>query len=760
MNVLLLRMNPSSLPPRISRRRFCGTAAVLGVLPFLPERAQAAEVAAVLPSGSAPAALDFPWFPSRLHAFVWRNWLLASPERMAAVVGARARDIRRLGRSLGLKPVKPFTVEERKRANLTLIRANWHLLPYPQLLALLGWDAEELAYTLREDDFFFHKLGLLKPQVETLRWAEPSEAQNRRAGEIARTVQVAFGKEPLEGRDRLFAFVDRLSRPPKPEASTPAASGPSAALRLGYSYFALYGDPLLDPALDPYPDGYLARLAQTGVNAVWLQGVLARLTPLPWTREKDIERRRTALRALVTRAARHGVKVYLYLNEPRTLRADSAVFTAHPDWKGTPDGEFRCVCTSVPEVRAGLREGVADLVRAVPGLGGFLTITASENPTNCWSHGRGGECPRCRARRPAEVIAEVNAAFLGGIRAAGGSQRLLAWDWGWADAWAEEVIRLLPEGATLMSVSEWGLPIERGGVKTTVGEYCLSAIGPGPRAKRHWAAAKARGLEVAAKVQFGVTWEIAAVPYLPVLENVARHAAALKEAGVGNLMLGWTLGGHPSPNLQAVAEIAAGGSLESLALRRHGPDHAGAAVEFWKACSAAYREFPFHGGTVYSAPLQMGPANPLWSKPTGFHAAMVGIPYDDLDAWRSVYPAEVFLGQLETVAAGFEAALTALRSAVPRWPAALAEEAGCIEAAAIHYASVANQARFVMARKVGDRESVRRIARAESVLAVRMHALQSRDARFGFEASNQYFYTPLDLVEKVVNAEWVERGER
>ena len=31
------------------------------------------------------------------------------------------------------------------------------------------------------------------------------------------------------------------------------------------------------------------------------------------------------------------------------------------------------------------------------------------------------------------------------------------------------------------------------------------------------------------------------------------------------------------------------------------------------------------------------------------------------------------------------------------------------------------------------------------------HAIQSRDSRIGFEASNQYYYVPLDLVEKVVN---------
>ena len=44
----------------------------------------------------------------------------------------------------------------------------------------------------------------------------------------------------------------------------------------------------------------------------------------------------------------------------------------------------------------------------MPELGGFFTITVSENLTNCWSHHQGGKCPRCKHRRPAEVVAEVS----------------------------------------------------------------------------------------------------------------------------------------------------------------------------------------------------------------------------------------------------------------------------------------------------------------------------------------------------------------
>ena len=35
--------------------------------------------------------------------------------------------------------------------------------------------------------------------------------------------------------------------------------------------------------------------------------------------------------------------------------------------------------------------------------------------------------------------------------------------------------------------------------------------------------------------------------------------------------------------------------------------------------------------------------------------------------------------------------------------------------------------------------------------ARRLHSLQSRDSRLGFEASNQYYYVPVDLAEKVIN---------
>jgi hypothetical protein len=749
---------------RISRRDFLSATALAlvaaaGSFPFAPWPGIASGSAPVLPVGSAPEPLEAAWFPSRLHAFVWRNWSLVPPTLLASVAGAKSEDMTNLGRSMGLEPARGLSPSLRRRAAITIIRRNWHLLPYDQLLSLLGWTPEEMAFTLREDDFLFEKLGGLKPNCPPLRWVEPTAAEAARAREISRVVRKRFPKGRLEGREPLFSFIENLGKP-VPSERRPIPGAASAPLRLGYSYYALYGDPLIDASLDPYPDGYLARVAAAGVNAVWLQGVLSRLSPVPWSDDDKIEHRRAALRDLAARAARHGVKVFLYLNEPRSQPTSSGLFDKNPGWRGVDENGYAALCTSSAGVRDALREAVADLCRAVPGLGGFFTITASENFTNCWSHGGGARCPRCQARRPAEVMAEVNAIFHEGIRAANGGQRLLAWDWGWGDDWAVDAIGRLPTGVELMSVSEWGLPIERGGVKSVVGEYSLSSIGPGPRALRHWAAARQRGLGVVAKIQCANSWELSAVPYLPVVENVALHAAALREAGVESMMLGWTLGGHPSPNLAAIVEIGSGGTLETLARRLYGDGQAQAAAAFWRECSGAFRQFPFNVGCVYFAPLQMGPAAPLWPAPTGYKACMVGTPYDDVEAWRGIYPAEVFAGQLEIVAAGFEAAAAKLSAAIPSPSSALAEELTFVEAAAIHFASVANQCRYVLVRRAGDAAVKVRFIEAEAVLAARLHALQSRDARLGFEASNQYYYIPLDLVEKVINCGWLASSLR
>ena len=356
----------------------------------------------------------------------------------------------------------------------------------------------------------------------------------------------------------------------------------------------------------------LSRLAHAGVNGVWLQAVLYKLAPFPWEPElsaRRLERLRN-LESLVARAAEHGIQVFLYLNEPRAK--PMRFFEKYPDMKGVVESDHAALCTSHPEVQEYLVDSVASVSQAVSRLGGFFTITASENLTNCWSHEAGANCPRCCKRTAADVIAEVNRLFSAGIQKAGSRARLLAWDWGWQDQWAEDIIGQLPPEVSLMSVSEWSLPIKRGGIKSTVGEYSISAVGPGPRALQNWELARQRGLRTIAKVQAGNTWELSAVPWIPAVGNVARHAVNLGNSQVDGLMLGWTLGGYPSPNLEVVSKAfssrSANQAMLDVADQRFGWKLAPMVVTAWREFSEAFGEFPFHIDVVYMAPLQLGPS--------------------------------------------------------------------------------------------------------------------------------------------------------
>jgi hypothetical protein len=721
-----------------------------------------------LPEGPAPDPLSFSHFPDRLHAFVWRNWELVPAERMARTVGAAPEDIVAIGRAMGLEGPPAITDDQRRRSYISVIRRNWHLLPYDQMLVLLDWTEEHLAYTLREDDFLYIKLGSLKPNAAPLRFEAPDGAAQAGARAIAAHMKAAFPAGVGVPEEPLFAFVDDLSQPPARQELRDVASGFDP--RFCYSYFALYGDPLLETEAGPFPDGYLARLKNAGVNGVWLHAVLYKLAPFPWdpALSAQHETRLENLRALVARAKGHGMGIYLYMNEPRAMPV--AFFEGRPELKGATAGDYAALCTSAPEVQRYMRESIAAVCRAVPDLAGFFTITASENFTNCWSHHKGGDCPRCGTRPPAEVIAEVNGIIRDGMTSANHAGQLLAWDWGWQDSWAVDAIAALPADVALMSVSEWSIPIQRGGIDSIVGEYSISTIGPGPRATKHWAAARDRGMTTIAKIQAGTTWELGAVPYIPALFNVAEHAARLREADVDGLMLGWTLGGYPSPNLEAVAEMAAGGTVEAalrrVAQRRFGATHAGAVVAAWSQFSTAFGEFPYHGAVVYNAPQHMGPSNLLFAEATGYRATMVGFPYDNLDGWRGAYPAEVFIGQFSAMADGFDSGVETLKGALAAEASApLEKEISVAEAVAIHYRSVANQARFVLARdRLKDAtaetaasllDELDGLLRDELRLAQRLYAIQSADSRIGFEATNHYFYTPLDLAEKVLNCQYL-----
>jgi hypothetical protein len=187
--------------------------------------------------------------------------------------------------------------------------------------------------------------------------------------------------------------------------------------RFIYSFCGLYTDVLDKDTKISFPDELLHGYARKGINGVWIQGVLSRLAPYPFNENlcQGWETRLDNLRKLADRAARFGIKVYLYINEPRSL--PTSFFDDKPDLKGATIYEgMTCLCTSNEITHKYLKEAIQTVCKKVPNLGGFLNITQTENRVLCWSNGyhvtKEQECPVCSKKAPSDVISSAIALLL------------------------------------------------------------------------------------------------------------------------------------------------------------------------------------------------------------------------------------------------------------------------------------------------------------------------------------------------------------
>ena len=148
---------------------------------------------------------------------------------------------------------------------------------------------------------------------------------------------------------------------------------------------------------------------------------------------------------------------------------------------------------------------------------------------------------------------------------------------------------------------------------------------------------------------------------------------------------------------------------------------------------------------------------------------MMLFPYDDYRAWVGSYPVEVFEKQFERMAALWEPGLEQFRRALGRVPTskepAARKDLGIAETCYLHFKSVANQIKFCRLRASYPQASppartdiaarMVKIAQEEIELARRQFAIARADSMIAFEASNHYYYRPLDLVEKILNCRQV-----
>ena len=148
--------------------------------------------------------LDISHFPKKYQCFIYRNWEMITPARLADVLGCSESDVNREACALGLPESEANEELWLSRGYITVIRANWHLLPYDQLCRLLGWSEEKLCFILREDDFLDVKLGRIKPFCEKLSIEPLSDEEKARTSVIKdSTEQIlkTLGKRSVEPFD-------------------------------------------------------------------------------------------------------------------------------------------------------------------------------------------------------------------------------------------------------------------------------------------------------------------------------------------------------------------------------------------------------------------------------------------------------------------------------------------------------------------------------------------------------------------------------
>ncbi|MBQ9771267.1 MAG: hypothetical protein IJW23_05515 [Lentisphaeria bacterium] len=700
-----------------------------------------------IPVGSVQKALDFPFFPAKHLAVIWHNWNLVAPARIAEVLETSEANVIADAEAMGLIRDDSKLEQFASRGYQTVIRTNWHLLDYEQMLKLLSWTADKLAFTLKEDDFLWVKLGCMKPSCGKVVYRELTAEEKARVAEIAQETAEIRKAFPAEIEPH-FAFLDNYGK------MESLGGGKADGLRLIYSYSAVYGDPFMDEKVDPYPDGLLKDYAAAGINAVWLPGLL--YTLIPWVGEnleisKDWEKRLAGVRRIADRCAKYGIRLYLYLNEPRSLPKHIADQTP---WGGsvTESDGSTALCPWAPGLLEAFSAGIERLCREVPTLGGFFTITMSENLTHCLA--RSNEemsyvCPRCAEHTKADNVAKVLEAIYKGIKAAGSDAKVVAWTWAWKADWAVDVLKQLPKDIMVMCVSETNVETNVLGHKGTILDYSLSKPGPGPDAKVLWKLGRDTGHPCVAKIQVNTSWEMSAVPTVQVPFLVKQHLDALKAEGIKDFMMSWTLGGCPGGNMPLMNM-----SVEELAERKFGKD-AAAMLEIWKIFSDAFAKIPFDvTDQIYKSPQNIGAANLLFKDPTGYQASMVrGFPYDDLKGWCGSYPEEIFEEAFRIVADEWKTGLDKLEK-LDDTPA-LKEQKILAETTWTCLRSTYLQTHFIRLRNAGKISETIPLIREDIELAKMLIRNYLADSRIGFEATNHYFYTINELMEKIIASNYL-----
>jgi hypothetical protein len=542
----------------------------------------------------------------------------------------------------------------------------------------------------------------------------------------------------------------------------------------------------LEDENDYYPEPYLARLSSCGVNGIWVAGLLRNLVASRTIPELGPPAHRLdKLRGLIDKAGRHGIKVFFFCIEPRALPLNHPALKAHPEIGGASTDLYTTLCPSSPLVLDYIRETMRELFTHAPGLAGVINIFSGERPTTCWFDTTIAQrCDRCRVQPRADVQARTLDAFAEGIRAASPDAQLLAWTY-IIDRTRETspIAPMLDVMRQSRSDIAWLGNFEHGGIKeilgkpATIHEYSLSYPGPSPDFRDLARAGVASGRPVFAKLQVGTTYELSAVPCIPVPGIVYDKFSALAGDGVTGAMLNWIPGGYPDLMLKAAGEAAfeprrtRAAFLRRLAGICWGERNAEAVASAWERFGEAWQQYPFDNAVLYYGPITRAPAYQLHleretrlAKPYNFgldrNRALQ--PWEDQVArWIGHFTPEEVIQSFRDIAKHWlagEAALQACLAGFGADPALTRQVAGAA-AVRIHVLAAANVYEFyacrdrLLAAPESERPALLKrmqtAATENAALAGEMKKHMAADARLGFHSELYvYSYSPESLDEQ------------
>ncbi len=365
--------------------------------------------------------------------------------------------------------------------------------------------------------------------------------------------------------------------------------------------------------LDQFPDAHLNAMAHAGLDAILVFAEGVDRTP----DERHIQGsqpgagRYQDFRALVRRAAAHGLDVYLYsylksLKHPEEPGAEAyydstygALFAACPDAKGVVlVGESVEFPSKDPRTTG--------VLRGTPTPDGL----PPDKPSPGW-------WPCADYPQWLNLLKRV-------IRRHSPQADIVFWtyNWGYApEADRLALIRSLPTDITLQVTFEMFEQRQHEGITNVCVDYTASFVGPGQYFSSEARVAHERGLRLYTMSNTGgLTWDVGVIPYEPIPYQWARRHAALLQArdewGLSGLMESHHYGWWPS----FVSELTKwdywapspppAETLAAIARRDFGAAGAPLALEAWQHWSEAITDYIPTNEDQYG-PFRVGPSYPL-----------------------------------------------------------------------------------------------------------------------------------------------------